>query len=401
MNKKIFSDVILNILASAFPIFFLQFLLLPIVALKLDSTSYGYLITIVTWLNFSALTLGSVLNNARLIYNNTYQELNIKGDFNILLGLFIGLNLVLMSIGLWCFKISIDPLNIILLLITSVMMIIKSYIIVEFRIELNYKYILFDSLFVSLGYGVGYILFLITQYWQFIYLFGATCSFLFVVQKTKILKEPYKKTKLFKKTTYQTSALLFSGVLNTSTVYIDKLLLFPLLGGLSVSIYYTATILGKTLALAIGPITGVFLSYISKLKDINNRTLILIFSLCISGGVIGYIILMLISEPILKMLYPQFAEAALKYLNIITISIIINMISSLLNAVILKFCELKWQVTLNATYLVIYVGLSLFLLSYKGLIGFCIGILISSVIKMISMIGVYYLTNIKKVSLSK
>ncbi|WP_088052519.1 polysaccharide biosynthesis protein [Virgibacillus dakarensis] len=396
MKKKIISDVLLNILASVFPIFILQFILLPLVASDIDANSYGYLITIIAWINLSALTLGSVLNNSRLIYNSTYEELNFKGDYNILLLSFLLINILITPIGVWYFEKEFNLINIVLMLFISIFMFVRGYAIVEFRIKLNYKYILLDSVYVMVGYGVGYVLFIISDYWQLIYLCGFVFSFLFVVNKTNILREPFNRTPLFKKTSLRTFTLLVSALLNGVTVYLDKLLLFPLLGGLSVSIYYTATILGKTITLVIGPTTGVFLSYLARLKKIENKSFLILLVSSFIVGVIGYFFVILISKPLLGFLYPQFVSEALNYIYITTLSIIITITSNILNPVILKFCGVKWQVIINFIYLINYTGLSLILLNYYGLMGFCIGILIASIIKLFSIIIVYFLTFSKK-----
>lgn len=395
MKKKIMNDVMLSILASFIPIFTLQFLFLPLVATKLDDNMYGYLITIVAWMNLSALTLGSVLNNSRLIYNDSYNELNIKGDYKLLLFSFSIFNIFVMSMGLWYFDIIFDWLNIVTIICTSMLLLINSYGLVEFRLNLNYKNILLESIFSTLGYGIGIIIFLKSGYWQFIYLFGSIFSFLFIFKKTNILLEPFKKTILFKKTTTQTLALLIAGSLNAITVYIDKLLLFPLLGGMSVSVYYTATILGKTIALVIGPITGVFLSYLSKMKKIESKSFVMLLVTTTVAGVIGYGVVLVVSEPLLSLLYPQFVEEAIKYIYITTFIIVIVVICDIINPVVLKFRHAKWQIVINLFYISLYLGLSLSFLRYNGLMGFCIGILLASVSKLLIMILIYYFTNSK------
>lgn len=113
MNKrKIISDITLNILASVGPIFVLQFLILPLVASKINSDSYGQLLTIVGLMNLSAATLGNVLNNSRLINYKKYEELNIEGDFNIILKVFFINNICVMLLGLWYYEKTFNMLNI-------------------------------------------------------------------------------------------------------------------------------------------------------------------------------------------------------------------------------------------------------------------------------------------------
>jgi len=396
MNKrKVISDVTLNILASVVPIFVLQFLILPLVASKIDSNSYGQLLTIVGLMNLSAATLGNVLNNSRLINYKKYEELNIEGDFNILLRVFFIINICVMLLGLWYYEKTFNMLNIFLIIFASVFMLLKVYGVVEFRIKLNFKYILMDSIFLALGYGIGFIIFMISGYWRFIYLCGFLSSFLFVFNKTTIFRESFKKTALFKKTTSQTRLLLISGLLLGTATYVDRLLLYPLLGGAAVSIYFTATILGKTISLFVQPVAGVILSYLAQLKKLeNNNFYILLVASMIAGG-IGYVFCILVSNSVLTLIYPQYVDEALKYIYVTTLTIIISIIGNILNPVVLKFCHSKWQIVVNASYLTLYGCLSLVLLNLYGLMGFCIGALVANIVKLITILMIYYMINIK------
>ena len=395
MKRKILSDVALNMFATFIPMFALQFFILPQIALKIDANLYGQIIAIVALINLSAGSLGSILNNSRLIVFKKYDDLEIQGDFNIFLGIFVLLNILFMILGLMYYGQELDLLTIALLVLVSVLLLLRTYASVDFRIKLNFKYILIDSILLFSGYAVGYIIFLISGYWLFIYLCGFVFSFIFVLKKTKILREPFKKTQLFKKTATQTLLLLGSGTLLSLGTYLDKLLLYPLLGGLTVSIYFTATILGQSIALAIGPITGVLLSYLAQMKKFSNHSFHVLLTISSIVGVIGYWLVILVSKPLLTIIYPQYAKEALNYIHVTTLSIIIIIISNIINAVLLKFCGAKWQIFINGIYLVVYIAASMILLNLYGLMGFCIGILIASIVKLVIMLVTYY-TNNKK-----
>jgi len=389
-KKKVISDIILNITASIIPIVALQFILLPIIASKINSEQYGQLLVIVGLMNLSAASLGNVLNNSKLIQYKRYQELNIEGDFSILLIIFAILNITIIIIGMVFFLKISSIFRIIAILIASILFLLINYTQVEFRINLNFKYILVNSFSLISGYIIGFVFFLIIGYWELIYVCGFIGSFIFLISKTSILKEPLKKTILFKSTLIQTISLLISGVLLGVAIYADKLLLYPLLGGSAVAIYYTSSIMGKSMMLVIQPISGVFLSYLSqrtKLNSINFKNLLLsnIFL-----GIIGYWLTIIISKPILSLLYPQFVDEALRYIYIITSTTIVLVIGNMINPVILKFFHSKWQIFINTIYLASYVLISLVLVEKYGLMGFCIGALAASIMKLVTMIVVYY-----------
>jgi O-antigen/teichoic acid export membrane protein len=394
-RRAIISDIILNIFASIMPIFILQFLLLPFVASKLDADSYGQVLTIIGLMNLSAASLGSILNNSRLINYKKYEEQKVEGDFNILLIVLFLINVCIMAFGLWFYEETYNEVNIFLIMIASCFLLLKGYGVVEFRTKLNYKYILVDSIFLLIGYGVGFLLFLLSGYWQFIFFCGFASSFIFVFIKTKIFRESYRRTALFKKTISQTLSLLIAGLFLGIATYVDRLLLYPLLGGAAVSIYYTATIIGKTVSLVIQPIAGVFLSYLAQLQKLDKKFFYILLATSFVVGIIGYWATILISKPVLTLLYPQYVDGALKYIYITTLTIIITIISSMINPLVLRFCDTKWQVFIDGTYLVLYITFSVILLDLYGLMGFIVGTLIASIIKLLIILMIYFFFNIK------
>ncbi len=393
MKKKILSDVVFNIAASLIPMFALQFIILPLIASRVDSNIYGQLLSLVAFMNLSGGTLGNILNNSKLINYKKYHELKINGDYTIYTRIFLILNFLLMIFGIWFYGNSLDTIGVVTLIIASLLLLIKGYARVEFRLNLNFKNILLESIFLLIGYLIGLLLFLFSGYWQFIYLCGFASSITFIYKKTNILKEPPVKTSLFKQTSNQIITLLISGLLLSLGTYVDKLLLYPLLGGLAVSIYYTATILGKSISLLIQPITGVLLSYFAQLKRFDVKNFYVLFGISIIIGSVGYGIIVLVSEPLLKLLYPKYVDEAMKYIYITTLSTIIIIITNIINSVVLKFCNVKWQFIINGIYMLAYILTSTILLKQYGLMGFCNGILIASIVKLVVMLFAYYLNN--------
>ena len=177
---------------------------------------------------------------------------------------------------------------------------------------------------------------------------------------------------------------------NSSMSYADKLVLYPLMGGHVVSIYYTATILGKIVSMVSGPITSVILSYISKWnrdkKSIFSKVLIL------GGGlaIIGYVITMLISRPVIELLFPQWLDEVMIYIPITTFAIVIQTLNSFLNPFILKFYDIKWQIVINIISVSVYFLGSLILWHFYGMIGFCVGTIVGHAAKTLIMVLLHF-----------
>ena len=188
------------------------------------------------------------------------------------------------------------------------------------------------------------------------------------------------------------SAVFLSNIMN----YADKMILFPILGGTLVSIYYTATILGKIVGMVVTPISSVILSYISKRDNLERKKFnrVLLVGICVCT--IGYCICMLISKFILGILFPQWVDQVMEYIPITTIALSLNAMCSIIHPFVLKFCDMKWQIVINGVSSMTYLACSLIFLQISGLTGFCIGTVIGYLSKVMLLIFIYYKFKKKK-----
>ncbi|WP_253210742.1 lipopolysaccharide biosynthesis protein [Tetragenococcus halophilus] len=390
MRKKVIFDSILSIISSAIPIVVLQLFILPVVANKLGNEQYGLAVTLISLATLFSLPLGNVLNNIRLLLDEKYKEHHIEGDFNLILLGSIIINMIVMVIGTIYYEPSFSIISIILVVLFSSLNLIREYLIVTFRIILNYKSILINNLFLGIGYLFGLLIFFIFEYWQLVYFFGALFSLIYITRYSNLLQESYRSTPFFKETLYETVVLFISVFLKSMLTYADKLLLFPLVGASAVSIYYSANLMGKIISMAITPISSVMLSYLAKMKlmKVKSFNLILLFTSVL--GIIGYVVILFISKPILEILYPAWADESLKLIPITTATVIVGVISSVIHPIILRFNHINWQLWINLLNLLIYVVCAYIFYNYYGLIGFCVGMLIANVIKLLIMIFAFF-----------
>lgn len=397
MNKrKILFDAMLNIIASAIPIVILQIIALPIIGLHLGDTKYGLAVTLISFATLFSLPFGNVLNNVRLLMDSQYKQNDIVGDFNVLLFVSIIINSIIMVVGTIYYVGYCSPINILLMIVLSGLNLMREYLIVSFRITLDYKAILINNTILGIGYLAGLILFSIVGYWQLVFIAGAIVSLIYIIISSKLLNENFTKTKLFKETTYKSVILFLSTFMKSILNYADKLLLFPLLGPIAVSVYYSATLMGKIISMVITPISGVMLSYLARMDRMKMKSFFLFLIANIGIGIFGYIIILIISEPILKSLYPNWASESLKLIYITTATAMVGVICSVIHPIILRFNHINWQIFINAFNLIIYIICVFVSYNLYGLIGFCSGMLISSIIRLLTMISVFVYSYRKK-----
>ncbi len=382
-------DMGLNICAVSAPIAVLQLAVYPYLAADMESEAYGFMLTMYSvWMAVSN-SFGNVLNNIRLLRAKEYADMHLIGDFKPILYQWLLLNgMIIAAVTIYYLQ-EFQSGALFFSIFISSMILLKSYAEVGFRIKLDYRAVLACSLLQSLGFTAGAAAFRFTRIWQFVFLFGFLFSLSFTLWKSCVTKEQCVKTELYKKTKRDSNLLAVATFSSSMMSYADKLVLYPLMGGHMVSVYYTATILGKIISMLSGPVSSVVLSYISKWENGRKKIFAKVLA---SGGilaVIGYVITICVSRTVVSLLFPQWAEEVMLYLPITTIAIVIQTLNSFLSPFILKFYEIKWQIVINLSSLFLYLSGSLLLWHMWGMTGFCVGTVIGQLSKTVIMVGLY------------
>ena len=379
----------LNLLAASIPIAVLQLVILPSLAEDVGSDQYGLLVTILALLNVIPSTIGNVLNNIRILYDNKYRESGFFGDFQLIHFATQVISLILVLVISSFYDKNMTWVDFLLLGILSVFWLSREYYIAAFRIKIDYTAILINNILLVVGYVIGFLLFKLLHNWIVIYISGYTLSLAYIFIKTDIWKERLGTTPFFRFTTVQVLLLFISNLLLRITTYADKLLIYPLLGGTIVAIYYAATIFGKVISMVITPVSGVILTYLSKTTKKNNNLFLSLMFFGAIVSIVGYIGCLVVSRPVLSLIYPQFVTEAMNYIPITSATAILMAFTSLINPFIMKYFNMWWQIVINGSTTVFYVLICLGLLHFYGLTGFCIGAMITNIIKLIFMIFIF------------
>ena len=257
----------------------------------------------------------------------------------------------------------------------------EGYYSVGFRIQLNFKRILVQKILLSIGYFVGYQLFLQTNQWLLIYIVGYSIDLLYIFSHTLLLKEPWKKTDLLRKTLEKEFFLVVSSLIGGLATYIDRLIIYPIYGGVITSTYYAATLLGKGISLATFPIAGVLLSYFSKKKVISHSTIKYMTIFGWAAGAGGYGVCLLLSRPVLTYLYPNIVDEALLYVPVTLLSALIGVQNNIISPVVLKYCSTQWQIGISVISVLSYLIVTFYFLKLWGLMGFCAAGVVGALVK--------------------
>lgn len=387
--KKFIGDTTLNLIASFIPVIVLQLIIYPIVSRNVSEAEYGLMISIYSMISLVSGTLGGELCNLRLLKNIQYEEKSAIGDFNVILICYCFVLPIVMFIGMRVIQNEIRFIDSILVVCISMTTAMANYFIVAFRLALDYVMIFISNIIASIGYIIGLGLMFVTSYWQCIFLVSDIGVLIFVFIKTDLWKEPKKITKLFRSTLKDSVFLDLAGAFLRMMTYADKIILYPIAGGASVAIYYTAMLFGKIISMGINPLTSVILSYLSNMKKANMKLFNLL--LLISSGVciIGYFICLLLSRPMLSILFPQWVDEAMRLMPVTTLAACLFALCSLLTPLTLKFCSIHWQIVINGISVIAFFSCGYILLKLYGLMGFCIGVNLSYLIRLSMLIYIY------------
>lgn len=379
------------------PLAVLQLLVLPYLGKVVDADKYGIILTLISIVYIIPQTLGNSLNNSRLIHKTDYTQQESYCDYQVLFGITSALNLIS---GVVCYIIvgsDVTVLDTVLFAVLFLFWGASEYLTVVFRLDLDYISYLINNVILSVGYLLGLLLYKWLGYWQLIYIVGLLLSLLFIaLRKRKFVFERGGMSPLFKKTCCTQVFLIIAGGINSVYNYLDRLLILPILGGLAVSVYYSATVFTKLISLLLGPLSTVILSYLARNDNADVKKFNFSLIVGVVVAIVGYVLCIFIGKYILLLLYPQYKDAALEYIYVTSAVSMCGIIYSLLNPFVLKFCKRVFQIVINAVGLLVYFGVALLLIGRMGIWGVCIASAISMPIKVIMQLLIFYLTIYKK-----
>lgn len=396
---KIIKDFGSNILASLIVTATLQILAYPILASIYTSEEYGKILTIMGIVNTLVVSFGNSLNNVRLILNNVYTELKDTSDFNRLLLLSITVSNIIVITAMTIIK--INNITLISLLILVSLGILRAYYVFNYRLRLDFVKNLICSTLISLGYIIGILLIKVIEWWFLLFIIGESLALIYTFKYNNDKVRSIKKSKYYRSTFNKYALLIGTSIIGNLLTYMDRLIIFPSLGGNAVSNYFVASFFGKSLSLIITPVAGVLLGYYVQKNFVMSRKIfwkINFFVICIAS--IFLVISIFISPWITGLLYPTLIGSAKDYIFLANLAAVIYTTASMTQPAVLKFAPSYWQLVLQIFYGAIYLSLSIILLNNYGLYGFCYSAIISNLLLLIML---YFVgdTSIRKANLNK
>ncbi len=389
LQLKKLSDFAISILSSVLLTAMTQVVVYPLLGKWLSTAEYGTMLTLIGIINAVGSSLGGALNNAKILLASEYEREHLSGDSNIIASL-SALLCFLLTISISALIQQAVTWNIVIIGAVSMLVFFRAFYSAAYRIQINFKKTLISNVCGVLGYAIGIFFVYLSGYWIIAFLCGELFACIYIACTSFIVKEPFKCTKFL--TQYITRFCYYTVTNGVSyfITYMDRFFLFPILGAEMVSIYTTASLLGKTLGIVLNPINGVLLSYYCKDGVLSKKQLVkrlLIFS---GLAILSYIFIITVGYPVLRFLYPTLAPLAKPYFYIANLGAIILLLGNTLSPTVLRYAKPQWTFIIQSSFAIAYVIMGIGGMRWNGLFGYCIAVLMVNSLRLIMLVAVSF-----------
>ncbi len=386
-NKRKIRDLCLSIGATAILNIVIQFAMYPFLERNLGTEKYGVALSILSLVTILAGTLGTSANYSRMVSSGTDGIPYTNGDYNVILlsvSLLCGLGGIFYLRYLGITSAVVALLFVILIVFSA----LRYYSDVEFRMKADFvRYMIYYTA-ISCGYLLGMLVYKLTGEWMSAIIVGEALGVAFVIFGGTIYKkDTFKTSKSFPLVCKSLGFLLLSNLIENLTLNADRLLLMVFSGGVAVSVYYTASLLGKVVAMLSVPINSIIISYLIKYDGGLSKKLWTLASVaaCVLGA-LAFGGCTLVSPFLLKILYPNIYADAAPYIAPAILGQVFYFISGVLLVILLKFRGEKKQFLFNLGYAIEFFAIVITGTALWGLNGFVYSALAANAIRFIAVI---------------
>ena len=280
-----------------------QIVVFPLCARRFGEVGYGNLQYLMAYINVLTVSVGSAANYARMVAPAEERVKN-SGDYNVFL-LLVSLVGVPFTYLVRLFGgAPMDNATYICYCLLFVAMAFRYYADVSYKITLQYRRFFLYYLFIGIGYAIGAVLVWKTGIWPLGLLVGEAMGVLYAYGGSAVLRRrAFRLSPAWRKAFRVILTFFLAEAVANLILNVDRILLKLLLGASAVTVYYLATLVGKTISVLTGPLNGVLIGYLARYEGkLTRRTMrlltlgslaaILVFTFVCWGG--GYVAVFLL-----------------------------------------------------------------------------------------------------------
>lgn len=357
MIKAFAGDMMYSVLALVALNGIIQLFVNPFLTKSMGVDHFGLILSIQSVVSIMAASFGSGANYSRMVVSAKKQD--VKGDYNIFLAAVAVLALIVTWVMLYIF----DALNPVMYVSSAVLMIatvLRYYNDVNYKLQLNFKGFLVYYLVIAAGYAAGTLLYPLTHSWGLALALGEVAATVFVAWTGYIYKRPvFEASEKFASNMQSVWALSLAYLLTSVIMNADRILVYLCIGAAEVTVFYTATLVGKIAAMITSPLNGVIIGHLSKYEGrLTKKMMAQISGVLLAAGIVVLAVSVITSYVFVKIMYPDVYEQAKPLFLLANAGQIFYFISESLMVIVLRFTGEKLQVILNVAYAVVYFALA-------------------------------------------
>lgn len=385
-NKKIMktaSDLIYTILATVVLTGILQIVVYPLITHIYNDEVTGNILYFVGIIYIVPQAIGGSLGNVRLMMRKECDVTN--RDFIPLIIVFSAISALIC--GVIGFIEDFDLVFAIAFGIFSIMYLLRMYLSVEFRLNLKFKQYFFYYLAISVGYLVGFGLYLLTNIWLLIFIVGEAVALVYSFVRGRMFRNDGlsgargKITKTF-------IILLLSTIVRDCVNQFDKVILKQVVSDGMVTHYHVVSLISKTIMMLVTPINTLILSYLTvKDAELNKKQLLKFTGIALGCGAVFYIGCIVGTPIFVKLVYPHLYDAVMPYNLIVNLGVILGFISTMFMAILLTQGKTTVQMAIQCVWGAAYIVAAYFFVSKYQLWGLAQVTLIANALKLVASIA--------------
>lgn len=398
MLKKLFGkyksqigDSIWSILGLVLMNLVAQIAVYPLLARHLGDDGYGDLQYLMAYINVLAISVGAAANYAR-ITAPAEERMRDNGDYHLFLLMVCAVGVPLVFVVCRFGGVQMSPATAICYYLLFFTMTFRYYADVAFKLTLNYKrYFLYYAI-IGTGYGVGAWLFLQTGIWPLALIPGEAAGVLFAFLCGDTLRRGIlRPTRAWRRVWHAVALLCLSEGISNLIANADRLMLKIMIDATAVTIYYLATLVGKTMSLVSTPLNSVLLGYLARYDGgLSRKTVhkLLVGSLaaialftgvCWFGGFV-----------VLVWLYPAQLEEVRPFLFVGSVAQVTFFVTNTLTVILIRFAKKIYQVWINLAFAVGFFGFGIPATLAWGLWGFAYAMVAATALRWLVTILLAY-----------
>ena len=374
-SKKLFTDIFINSGSMLFYVVALQIIIYPLINKFLGIERFGQILTNMAVVNVGGLIIGSSVSN--LLMKDFGAEDN-KQDFSLgyqkYNNCYLYVSFILLPIICLAQHFFLVKDDILLTTLVLIVFSMKTYLVVEFRVDINYLKIALSRFLAVLGYMLGFWLYKLNVLYDpmLVMLLGELLSFAYVVFESKLIRSGFSLN-IDKLLVRRFFGLFLSVFSNNSTSYGDRFILSKLIGFGSLPIFFSACVTGRMLQMCFNVVSNVLLSYLVNIQNraIKSYALILIL-ISVLIGFFSYIFLCFMSPHIIGFLYPDMLNDAMGILASVNLAFSAKMSEIFVRPVMLRTLNIRKIAYIDTSISFVYLLGGIFGAAYFGLEGFVV-----------------------------